>query len=179
MGDAGAEVKWVHRPGDALRRGAPRDFGYREAMAFLVRFASSAEDRDAAYALRKEVFEQEQQLPRVLDRDAADFNADHVIALDPGGGCVGTCRMVRTDSRTCQLGRIAVAAPARRSGVGAAMLDALERLARLRGIAEVAVASQLGSEPFFQARGYARAGEVFQDQGVPHVTMRKSLVTAG
>lgn len=148
-------------------------------MDFLVRFASSTEDLAGAYGLRKEVFEEEQQLPRVLDRDAADFSADHVVALDAEGRCVGTCRMVRTDSRTCQLGRIAVAPAARRHGVGAAMLDALERMARLRGISELAVASQLGSEPFFRARGYARDGEVFQDQGVPHVTMRKNLITGG
>jgi predicted GNAT family N-acyltransferase len=147
-------------------------------MHFLVRFASSNEDREAAYALRRAVFEQEQQLPRVLDRDAADFSADHVVAFETGDGCVGTCRMVRTDSRTCQIGRAAVAPRARRSGVGAAMMDALERLARLRGITELVVASQLGSEPFFSARGYARDGEVFQDQGVPHVPMRKNLVTA-
>ncbi len=147
-------------------------------MAFLVRFASSTTDLDAAYALRKTVFGDEQQLPRVLDRDALDFNADHVVAVDEGGRCVGTCRMVRTDSRTCQLGRIAVDPSARRGGVGAAMLDALERLARLRGIAELSVASQLGSEPFFRARGYAREGEVFQDSGVPHVCMRKNLVVS-
>jgi predicted GNAT family N-acyltransferase len=146
-------------------------------MDFLVRFASSAEDRDAAYALRKAVFEEEQQLPRVLDRDALDFNADHVVAFDEKGRCVGTCRMIRTDSRTCQIGRIAVAADQRRRGVAAAMLSALERMARLRGISELAVASQLGSEPFFRDNGYARAGEVFQDSGVPHVPMRKNLVT--
>lgn|SRR5574340_696608 len=148
-------------------------------MDFLVRFASSTEDRDAAYALRKVVFEEEQQLPRVLDRDALDYSADHVVAFDGSGRCLGTCRMVRTDSRTCQLGRIAVDAAARRHGVGAAMLEALERMARLRGIAELAVASQLGSEPFFLARGYARDGGVFQDGGVPHVTMRKNLVIPG
>ncbi len=147
-------------------------------MDFLVRFASSAEDLDAAYALRKAVFGDEQQLPRVLDRDALDFSADHVVAFDPDGRCVGTCRMVRTDSRTCQLGRIAVSRADRRRGIAAAMLSALERMARLRGISELAVASQLGSEAFFVDRGYVRSGEVFQDSGVPHVTMRKNLVTA-
>lgn len=147
-------------------------------MPFLVRFASSSGDRDAAYALRRDVFELEQQLPRPLDRDALDFSADHVVAFDREGSCVGTGRVVRTDQRTCQIGRMAVAAAARRSGVGAAMLDALERMARLRGIREVVVASQMGSEPFFLARGYRREGAVFEDQGVPHVHMRKVLLDA-
>ena len=164
---------------ETTRRGmaAGPDFDTVDGMDFLVRFASSTEDRDAAYALRKAVFEQEQQLPRVLDRDALDFSADHVVAFDSEGRCVGTCRMVRTDSRTCQLGRFAVAPDQRRRGVAAAMMSALERMARLRGISELAVASQLGSEPFFRDSGYARAGEVFQDSGVPHVMMRKNLVT--
>lgn len=153
-------------------------FGYLAHMPFLVRFASSTEDRDAAYALRRDVFEFEQHIPRPLDRDAFDFSADHVVAFDRGGRCVGTGRVVRTDHRTCHIGRMAVAQEARRTGVGAAMLESLERMARLRGIREVVVASQLGSEPFFLARGYRREGGVFEDQGVPHVHMRKLLLVS-
>jgi hypothetical protein len=82
------------------------------------------------------------------------------------------------DARTCQVGRMATAAAYRNRGIGGLVLDALERISALRGVAELTVHSQLPAEPFYASRGYAREGSVFQDQGVPHVLMRKVLVRA-
>jgi predicted GNAT family N-acyltransferase len=144
-------------------------------MDYLVRFASTPEDRDAAFVLRRAVFEEEQNIPRPLDRDAHDSNADHVVAFDAEGRCVGTGRIVRLDTRTAQVGRQATAPAFRGKGVGAAVLADLERMARLRGVRELVVHAQLPAEPFYARRGFAREGEVFQDQGVPHVLMRKRL----
>jgi predicted GNAT family N-acyltransferase len=145
-------------------------------MGYLVRFASTTQDREAAFDLRRAVFEVEQNVPRPLDRDVHDSNADHVVAFDSEGGCVGTGRIVRVDSRTCQVGRMAVAAAHRKHGVGAEVLEALERMASLRGVAEIFLHSQLPAEAFFRKRGYAPEGAVFEDQGVQHVLMRKMLV---
>lgn len=145
-------------------------------MSYLVRYASTPEDRDAAFALRRAVFEVEQNVPRPLDRDAHDFNADHVVAFDAGGRCIGAGRVVRLDSRTCQIGRQVTDAAQRGRGVGAAVLEALERIAALRGIAELVVHAQLPAERFYRGHGYVTEGDVFEDQGVPHVLMRKTLV---
>ncbi len=145
-------------------------------MAYLVRFAASTGDRDAAFALRRDVFETEQNVPRPLDRDAHDFNADHVVAFDGAGRCVGTGRIVRLDSRTCQVGRMATAKDHRGHGVGAQVLESLERMAAMRGLAELIVHAQLPAESFYRNRGYAKEGDVFLEEGVPHVLMRKRLL---
>jgi predicted GNAT family N-acyltransferase len=148
-------------------------------MPYSVRYASTEADRDAAYALRREVFEVEQNVPRPLDRDALDHQANHVVAFDETGRCVGTGRFVRRDNRVVQIGRMAVAADHRRSGVGALVMEALERMAVLRGIAEVVLHAQLPSVKFFERRGYRKEGEEFQEEGVPHVRMRKVLLPPG
>ena len=145
-------------------------------MSYVVRFATSPQDHDAAFDLRRAVFEVEQNVPRPLDRDAYDLNADHVVAIDDSGRCIGTGRLVRLDHRSCQVGRMAVAAERRKQGVGAAILEAIEHMARLRGLVEISVHAQLPAESFYANRGYVTAGPAFQDQGVPHVLMRKSLV---
>jgi predicted GNAT family N-acyltransferase len=145
------------------------------SMAYLVRFASSTQDLDALYALRRQVFEVEQNIPRPLDRDPYDFNADHVVAWDDGR-LVGTGRIVRLDARTAQVGRMAVVADQRERGVGALVLEALERMAAMRGLRELIVHSQLAAEQFYRNRGFTREGEPFVDQGVPHVLMRKLLL---
>ena len=144
-------------------------------MDYTVRFASTTQDRDAAFALRRAVFEIEQNVPRPLDRDAHDSNADHVVAFGPDGRCVGTGRIVRLDHRACQIGRQATAADFRGRGVGAAVLDLLEHMATMRGLSEVLVHAQLPAEGFYRRRGYERAGEPFLDQGLAHVLMRKHL----
>ena len=144
-------------------------------MAYLVRFASTPADLDAGYALRRDVFEKEQNIPRPLDRDPFDYSADHVVAYDDRGRCVGTGRVVRMDSRTAQIGRMAVAKDERKHGVGALVLEALERMASMRGISELTVSSQIPAESFYAKRGFTRIGDVFLDQGVPHVVLRKGL----
>ncbi len=144
-------------------------------MAYLVRFASTVQDLDQGYALRRDVFETEQNIPRPLDRDPYDYNADHVVAFDDAGRCVGTGRIVRIDARTAQVGRMAVAKDKRKSGIGALVLDALERMAAMRGLSDLVLASQLPAESFYKNRGFVRQGEVFLDQGVPHVMMKKTI----
>lgn len=145
-------------------------------MSYTVRFASTTPELDAGYELRRAVFETEQNVPRPLDRDAYDLNADHVVVYDEAGRCVGTGRVVRLDSRTCQVGRMATAREVRGKGVGGLVLDALERIAELRGLKEIIVHSQLPAESFYRNRGFARDGDVFLAEGVPHVLMRKHLV---
>jgi predicted GNAT family N-acyltransferase len=145
-------------------------------MTPLVRFATTADDLEAAFALRRAVFEVEQGVPRPLDRDAFDDRASHVVAYDASGRCVGTGRLVRLSKRTGQIGREAVLAEQRRTGIGAALLESLERMAVLQGLSEVTLNAQLPAEPFYRKRGYVTEGEPFLDQGVPHVLMRKVLV---
>ena len=159
------------RPGG----GAPAS-GKNAGMAFTVRFASTDEDRDLAFALRRKVFEEEQGVPRPLDRDAHDLNADHVVVFDGGGRCVGTGRAVRVDNRVCQVGRMATAEDQRGKGVGGMVLDYLERMASLRGLKEIVVHAQLPAESFYRKRGYVTETPTFLEEGVPHVRMRKMLV---
>jgi predicted GNAT family N-acyltransferase len=145
-------------------------------MPYTVRYASNEADREAAYTLRRQVFEVEQNVPRPLDRDALDHQANHVVAFDEAGRCVGTGRFVRRDNRVVQVGRMAVDAEHRRHGVGALVIEALERMAVLRGIVEVVLHAQLPSVKFFERRGYVQEGETFPEEGVPHVRMRKVLL---
>lgn len=145
-------------------------------MPYLVRFAASTADLDAGYALRHSVFEIEQKIPRPLDRDPFDLSADHVVAFDENGRCIGTGRAVRMDSRTCQIGRMAVAPEHRRKGVGSQVLEALERMATLRGLRELFLLCQIPAIPFYDHHGYVKEGEQFLDHGVPHVIMRKLLL---
>ncbi|MFW9265527.1 GNAT family N-acetyltransferase, partial [Nostoc sp. CALU 546] len=66
-----------------------------------------------------------------------------------------------------------------RSGVGTAILQELERLAREQGLLELHLNASLNAEPFYQVNGYMNEG--FEDhplrsgQKMPSIRMRKKL----
>jgi predicted GNAT family N-acyltransferase len=56
------------------------------------------------------------------------------------------------------------------------VLEYLERMASLRGLAEIVVHAQIPAQPFYGHRGYRTEGQVFLAEGVEHVLMRKLLL---
>lgn len=133
----------------------------------------AAEDRVAAYAIRRAVFVGEQRVPLDIERDELDELAEHVLALVDGRP-VGTGRLVRR-GRTGVIGRMAVLSEARGAGVGAHMLDLLEELARTHGSTEVELHAQATARRFYERLGYVASGDVYQEAGLAHIDMSKAL----
>ena len=155
-------------------------------MTVRVRLAGPP-DLDAVYALRHEVFVVEQGVPVELERDELDAAADHAVALGAAGEVVGTGRLVdgRIDEE-CRLeagspgtvgtvGRMAVAAPARGSGTGRALLDLLVRRAAERGLPAVELHAQVQARAFYERAGFTPFGEVYLEAGIEHLGMRREL----
>jgi predicted GNAT family N-acyltransferase len=158
---------------------AARDGIKLRVMRTILR-ADTPALRARAYALRHEVFVHEQRVPESLERDALDDTAVHVVALEDagaGGGerIVGTGRLVVQEGGVGRVGRMAVAADRRRTGVGEAVLAALEAEARTVGLREVELHAQCYVERFYARAGYAPEGARFEEAGIDHVVMRKRL----
>ncbi|WP_149193587.1 GNAT family N-acetyltransferase [Luteimonas suaedae] len=122
-------------------------------------------------AVRETVFVREQQVPPELELDATDPLCAHVLARDAGGRPIGTGRM----DDAGRIGRMAVLADWRDRGVGAALLQALLRIARERGLKEVVLHAQAGAIAFYTRHGFVPVGERFQEAGIEHQTMRRAL----
>lgn len=143
-------------------------------MPIAVVAADTEELRARAFALRRAVFVVEQGVPESLERDDLDAAAFHAVALD-GDRCVATGRLVRQAGGVGRVGRMAVDAGWRRRGLGGLVLGALEARAREEGLREIELHAQCYVEAFYARRGYARAGDVFEEAGIDHVAMRKRL----
>lgn len=144
-------------------------------MYYRVKRVETAEDLERAYALRHEVFVEEQAVPVELERDEHDATADHVIVEDDAGRLVATGRLVVLDGRVGKVGRMAVSRQARGRGAGAAVLAELERIARSKQLDEILLHAQLTARGFYDRAGYAAQGEEFEEAGIGHVAMRKRL----
>ncbi|MHB8875837.1 MAG: GNAT family N-acetyltransferase [Myxococcaceae bacterium] len=146
----------------------------------IVQVKSEA-DLVQALAIREVVFIEEQHVPETIERDAEDAKAYHLLALQ-GGHAVGTGRLVMLPKppegekgKWAQVGRMAVLQTSRKAGVGALLLAALESEAARRGVTGILLHAQLSAQEFYKRHGYQPFGEVFQEAGLPHLLMKKSL----
>lgn len=130
--------------------------------------------RPHAAPIRFAVFVGEQKVPPEIELDEMDETALHAVAFDAAGRPVGTGRLLADG----KIGRMAVVPEMRRRGVGAQILEALVGEARRRGLAGVKLSAQVAAVGFYRAHGFVAEGEVYEEAGIPHRIMRRSL-TAG
>ncbi|WP_190175789.1 GNAT family N-acetyltransferase [Streptomyces naganishii] len=151
---------------------------------YEVRVAEDPADREACFAVRKQVFVAEQGVPEDIEYDAHDAVALHVLAVREDGLPLGTGRLLYGEAAAAKtggeagvgsLGRLAVARQARGRGVGVALVRAIEDAARVRGLTAVDLHAQTHALGFYERLGYEAYGPEFPDAGIPHRAMRRVL----
>ena len=138
-----------------------------------VRPARDAGEVRAALELRHAVFVVEQRVPLEEEVDEHDESALHLVAVEDDR-VVATCRIVMKEA-TAKLGRVAVAASARRRGIASRLIDASEEHARALGAERIALAAQTGALTLYERAGYTPYGDRFPDAGIEHLMMEKRL----
>jgi predicted GNAT family N-acyltransferase len=128
-------------------------------------------------ALRTRVFVDEQGVPPEIEQDDADATAVHVLSRDDSGRVVATGRLV-VRGTTAGIGRMAADPAVRGRGHGAAVLGELHRQAVLRGVTEIELHAQLTARGFYERAGYTSVGDVYEEAGIAHITMRRRLPVA-
>jgi predicted GNAT family N-acyltransferase len=149
-------------------------------QAFEIGIAETAERREAAYALRMNVFVEEQRVPVDEELDAYDLTATHFlvreITADSGeDSFVGTARLVDKGGAVGKIGRVAIHASYRGLGLGAALMRYIHAFAGDRGFSRFDLEAQCYAIPFYEKLGYAAHGDIFLDAGIEHRNMTLNL----
>lgn len=142
-----------------------------------LRLGSWAQLQALAKPLRTTVFVQEQAVPEHEEWDADDDRALHVVVCNLAGLPLGTGRLITHGEAVGQarLGRMAVIRAMRGAGVGRQILLALVDAARQRGCQQVRLHAQCSALPFYAKAGFTPEGGVFDEVGIPHITMTLGL----
>jgi predicted GNAT family N-acyltransferase len=146
-----------------------------------VHVAETAAEREDAIAIRKTVFIEEQDVPEHLELDGRDQECLHFVAYD-GDDPVGAARLRPLEDTgdagvtTAKVERVAVLEGRREEGIGEATMATLESTARRRGFEQLILHAQTHVEGFYSRLGYETTSDVFEEAGIPHVEMEKSLV---
>jgi ElaA protein len=150
------------------------------AAAFSWHFAPfsalSAEALHRILALRADVFVVEQNCP-YADPDAKDRVSHHLWAEDEQGNVVAVARVVPPGTSYAEpsIGRVATAAAVRRTGLGRElMLRALHHVQQLHPGDDVVISAQHYLLRFYAEFGFEPEGDVYDEDGIPHLQMRKT-----
>ena len=128
---------------------------------------------EQAWALRRRVFIEEQHVPEEIELDADDARAVHALALESEQP-VGCGRML-AHCDYVKIGRMAVLAERRGTGVGRRVLEFLVEHARQRGFRRAVLDAQVHAEGFYLKQGFTPVGEVFEEAGIIHRRMERLL----
>ncbi|MDS0473604.1 GNAT family N-acetyltransferase [Natrinema sp. 1APR25-10V2] len=139
-----------------------------------VHVADTDREREDAFAVRHAVFVEEQGVDEELEYDDHDETAVHFVAYD-GEEPIGAARLREYEDGVGKVERVAVLEPRRSEGVGRALMATLEERAAALGFSTLKLHSQTRAAGFYRNLDYERRGEEFEEAGIPHVEMRKSV----
>lgn len=125
-------------------------------------------------ALRDEILRRPLGLhftPETLGAESRDF---HLACYD-NGSLVGCLILSPTDGTAIKMRQVAVADQVQGQGVGRAMVERSEEIARSHGFGEMVLHARETAVPFYERLGYERIGERFEEVSIPHWKMRKLL----
>jgi len=139
---------------------------------FTVRAAVWQDDAAGLIYIRRCVFIEEQHVPESLEWDGLDETAVHVLAYEATENTViGTARLLPNG----HIGRMAVLPSWRRKGVGSALLQTLLAYAQQKHLYKVFLHAQITAKGFYQHLGFTQHGDTFDDAGMVHCYMDKTL----
>ncbi|MFB6228635.1 MAG: GNAT family N-acetyltransferase [Halobacteriales archaeon] len=147
-----------------------------------VHVVETDEGYEDALSVRYSVFVDEQGVDPDLEVDDHEEESTHFVAYEAGDP-VGVARLreyehvptVEREKPTAKIERMAVLRNYRGRGLGRTILEAVEETARKQGFERARLHAQIRSAGFYEALGYERVSEEFEEAGIPHVAMEKRL----
>ncbi|KAB1188204.1 MULTISPECIES: GNAT family N-acetyltransferase [Haloferax] len=142
-----------------------------------VRVVTTDAEREDAFAVRKAVFVDEQGVDEEIEWDEfdePDADAVHFVAYQDDEA-IGAARLREYEPGVGKVERVAVLESARGAGWGRRLMETLESEAGTRGFDTLVLHGQTSAEGFYHGLDYETTSDVFDEAGIPHVKMEKSL----
>ncbi|SEO51450.1 Acetyltransferase (GNAT) domain-containing protein [Amphibacillus marinus] len=138
----------------------------------VIEAASEGQVKDA-FAVREQVFIQEQGIDPNIEMDQADQAAIHIVGY-VADTPVAVARM-RIVGQTGKVQRVAVLAPYRNKGYGKTLMLELEQIAAKHHLIKTVLNAQAHAIDFYKSLNYNVTSDLFLEAGIEHVSMEKLL----
>ena len=91
---------------------------------------------------------------------------------------LGCCMLVKSGSSTVRLRQMAVLNNLQGKGIGRALMQFAENIARDLGYKKLTMHARVTAVGFYEKLGYEVVGEMFEEVTIPHNSMEKSLISS-
>ena len=108
-----------------------------------------------------------------LEKEAEDI----LIGAFEEDKLLGCCMLIETEPGTVRLRQMAVPKNLQGKGVGRALMQFAENIARDRGYKKITMHARKTATGFYEKLGYNISGGEFMEVTLPHVVMEKRLIT--
>lgn len=108
--------------------------------------------------------------------DLENEKDDILIGAFEDDDLVACCILSKVSTEICKLRQMAVHQKMQRNGVGHAVMQFAEHVARDAGFKIMTMHARKSAEPFYEKMGYTTHGDGFFEVTIPHVEMRKNLI---
>ena len=98
----------------------------------------------------------------------------HIAAFEDDT-MLGCCMLVEEDPQTVRLRQMAVINDLQGKGIGRALMQFAENLARDRGYKKITMHARKNATGFYEKMGYRKFGNEFEEITIPHYVMEKDL----
>jgi N-acetylglutamate synthase-like GNAT family acetyltransferase len=112
-------------------------------------------------------------LPDELEREKEEI----LIAAFEEEKMLGCCMLIKTEPDTVRLRQMAVLNNLQGKGIGRALMQFAENIARDRGFRHIIMHARKTATGFYEKLGYEVSGTDFVELTLPHVIMHKQLLT--
>lgn len=108
--------------------------------------------------------------------DELEEERDHLLmAAYEDDRILGCCMLVEEELQTVRLRQMAVSNDLQGKGVGKALMNFAENLARDRGYKRITMHARKNAIGFYEKMGYSIRGAEFEEVTIPHYVMEKKL----
>jgi predicted GNAT family N-acyltransferase len=131
------------------------------------------------HRIRTAVFQTEQGIDPALDWDGLDQKSVHLVAAIHGESA-GIARLREiSDPSSLKLERLAVLADYRHQGIGREIVHTAIAYSQSQGYTALMLHAQLPTVEFYQQLGFIAIGAPFEEAGILHLKMERSLAPSG
>ena len=113
-----------------------------------------------------------------FEKEELEQEADDIlIGAFEDDKLLGCCMLIETEPGTVRLRQMAVPKNLQGKGVGRALMQFAENIARDRGYRKITMHARKTATGFYEKLGYVISGGDVREVTLPHVVMEKKLIT--
>ncbi|MFC8688754.1 GNAT family N-acetyltransferase [Brevibacillus porteri] len=146
-------------------------------QTYQIQRVTTEQELADALSVRRVVFIEEQEVPEDLEideHDTLDSGTIHFVVYREGNP-VGASRLRTYAPGVGKIERVAVAKTERGTGLGRQIMLAMEELAKQHRYDSLKLNAQTQAQRFYEKLGYEAFGDLFDDAGIEHIAMVKSI----